>query len=129
MSTGVLFTARKAQSAIATRATTTVSGLDKAARTSRIVSPACLCHEGLNVTSNGSDGEQPPPHAQTRQRVVDLGLREQPLRLGNCIDVPQSRLIARGGLLGGGSCGRDLHRSISGNPASAIQCSHSPIPL
>ena len=51
------------------------------------------------IAGGGGDAEQAAPDAEAGQRIVDLGLRQQPLRFGDLVDVPESRLIAGGRLL------------------------------
>jgi len=40
-----------------------------------------------------------PPDIQTRQRIVNLSLNQQALRLRDIVDRRQPRLVARGRLL------------------------------
>src|ERR1035441_6100758 len=93
-------TASTAQSEIAIKATTTVIGLLRAARTRRMIpapsrhSLACLGNEGPDVPGGGRHSEQSPPDSQPRQRFVNFSLREEPLRLRHLVDVAQPGLIA-----------------------------------
>src|ERR1700680_1673877 len=94
MSTGIRRAARNAKSARETNATTTVTGRPSEARTKRMFhflwkSLAGLGDEWLNVSRGGSDSEQPAPDTETGKRIVNLGLREQPLRFRDLIDIPQ----------------------------------------
>jgi len=83
----------------------------------------------LNISGSRRDAEECPPHTQSRQGIVNLGLREQSLRFGYCVDIPQARLIAGGRLLQGRSRSRHLHRCITSDAAGAIEICHCPIPL
>src|SRR5450432_3792547 len=98
------FSARTAQSATATRATTTVKGRDRAANTKRIFcfrrsSLARLHNERLNIPRGCGNPEQTPPHAQPSQYIIDFCLGEKPVGFGYFVDVPQARLITCGRLL------------------------------
>src|ERR1035437_6023013 len=93
MSAGMRSSASTAQSAIAIRATTTVNGRLRAAKTRRMLL-TCLRQEWLNVSGRGGHSQQPAPDTEAGQRIVDFGLREQVLRFRYLIDVPQARLIA-----------------------------------
>src|SRR5579864_5251198 len=96
ISTGMRRMASAAQSAMATRATTTVIGLDRAARTRRTMfsprdgSLAYLDDKGLNIPGGGGDAQQAAPDAESRQCVVDLGLREQPLGFRHVVNVSEA---------------------------------------
>src|ERR1035441_8090469 len=100
MSMGMRRTARTAHRAIAIKATTTVMGLLRAARTRRMMpapsrhSLACLGDEGPDVPGCGSHAEQSPPDSQPRQRFVNFSLREEPLGLRHLVDIAQPGLIA-----------------------------------
>src|SRR5208283_3797391 len=135
MSTGIRVKARTAQSAMATKATTTVNGLDRAANTKRILS--CfrgqsshhLRDEGFNVSRCSRYAQESSPHAQAGQNIVNFRLSEKPLCFGNLIDVAESGLIARCRLLRGRARGRYLYRRAGGNAARTVQCRHCTIPL
>src|SRR5579863_978449 len=160
ISTGIRRTARYANSAIATSATTTVMGRLSAARTSRIrplsacqecfgrlkpaplevaqaLSPANtlqlaslagLCEKRLKITGHGRDLQQPAPDTQASQCVIDLRLRQQPLRFRHFVDIGQARLVARRGLLQCGARSSDLNWSIGHNFASASDPRRRSIP-
>src|ERR1035437_7961124 len=113
--------ASTAQSAIAISATRTVIGLLRAARTRRMLvkssskTPACrparpsfarmhkaephatgrssasLSDEGLNIAAGRGHAEQAAPDGEAGQRVVDLGLGEQPLRVGDLRNGAETR--------------------------------------
>src|ERR1017187_9162139 len=165
ISTGMRRTARTAHSAMAIKATTTVSGLRRAARTRRILpslfsqggadlqvcagppgpapswheqagvdagrrtgvlphaegaSLTDLRHEGPDVSGCRCHRKQLAPDTQPGERIVDFGLREQPLGLRHFVDVAEPRLVARRGLLSGRARGRYLDRRIRRNPAGAL---------
>src|SRR5580658_3753925 len=105
MSTGIRCTARKASSARPIRATTMVIGRLSAPRTKRMLhllkSLARLGEEGLYIAASCEYLEHRPPDVQSGQSIIDLGLHEQALRLGDVIDRGQPRLIPRGRLLKG----------------------------
>src|SRR6266481_4625927 len=71
--------------------------------TSATGSSAGLREERLDIAGRDSDAEQPAPHREARQCVVDLRLREQTLRFGDLVDVAESGLVAGRGLLCGGA--------------------------
>ena len=56
-------------------------------------------------------------------------MREQALGLGDLVDVAESGLIARGGLLRGGARGGHLHGRIRGDAARAVQRRDGAVPL
>src|SRR5713101_7554215 len=123
MSTDIRSSARTAQSAMAIRATTTVIGLVRAARTTRIFSDSSLAglgNERLNVPGCCGDTEQPAPDAETRECIIDFCLGQQPLGVGHLVDRSQARFISRGRLLCRSSCGRDLDRCIGRNPPASL---------
>src|SRR5450759_1122352 len=62
-------------------------------------SSACLPDEGLNIAGGRGHAEQAAPDGEPGQRVVDLGLREQALRLRDFRDGAETRLIPRRRLL------------------------------
>jgi len=47
----------------------------------------------------GSNRQKRPPDADTGERIVDLGLNQQPFGLGDLYDVRQSGFISGGRLL------------------------------
>src|ERR1035437_7955219 len=128
MSAGMRSSASTAQSAIAIRATTTVNGRLRAAKTRRMLL-TCLRQEWLNVSGGGGHSQQPAPDAEAGQRVVDFGLREEALRFRYLIDVAQARLIAGSGLLDRGARGRYREGSVGGNSAGALEGCDGRIPL
>jgi hypothetical protein len=90
-------------------ATTTVIGRLRALRTKRIClyslqSSARLSNEWLNVSGGCRNAEQPPPHAEPGQDIIDFSLREQSLRFGYFVYVSQSGLIPGRRLLNRSSC-------------------------
>src|SRR5580704_12084707 len=96
ISTGMRWMASAAQRAIAMRATITVIGLVRAASTRRMVfllSIAYFRNEWLDISSGRGDAQQTTPDSEPCQRVVDLGLREQPLSLRHFVDISEARLI------------------------------------
>src|ERR1017187_2127627 len=121
MSIGMRSTASTAQRAIAIKATTTVIGLLRAARTRRIWpapsrhSLACLGDEGPDVTGCGSHAEQSPPDSQPRQRFVNFSLREEPLGLRHLVDIAQPGLIASRRLVRSGARRAHLDRRVGGD--------------
>src|ERR1035441_420892 len=131
---GIRSTASIAQKAIAIKATTTVTGLLRAARTRRIYpvpsrhSLACLGDEGPDVACCRGHSQQSPPDSQPRQRVVYLGLGEEPLSLRHLIDNAQSGPIAGRRLIGSRARRADLHRHVGGHIPGAAQSRDRHIP-
>ena len=72
---------------------TTVSGRLRAARTRRMLR-ANLRHERPDVSGSRGHRQQPAPDSQAGQRIVDFGLREQALRLGHFVDIPEARICS-----------------------------------
>src|SRR5450759_712399 len=64
-----------------------------------IASSAGLPDERLNIAGGRGHAEQAAPDGEPGQRVVDLGLREQALRLRDFRDGAETRLIPRRRLL------------------------------
>ena len=56
------------------------------------------CGADVHVAGGGGHGEETAPDGEAGQRVVDLGLGEQALRVGDFGDVAEAGLIARGRL-------------------------------
>jgi hypothetical protein len=89
ISTGIRLNANSAQSATATKATTTVIGRDRAARTRRIFCFLGFCslirslhslqQKWLNVACSRGDPEKPTPYAEAGQNVVNFSLGQKPL--------------------------------------------------
>src|SRR5580704_17350905 len=129
ISTGMRWIASAAQRAIAMRATTTVIGLVRAARTRRMVLLARLRNEWLDISGGRGDAQQTAPDSQPRQRIVDLGLREKPLGFRHFVDVSEARLIASGGLLSGRPRSRYFNRRVSCDAAGALEIGNRAIPL
>src|ERR1035437_3721452 len=135
MSTGIRCNARRAPSAMASRATTMVIGLLRAAKTTRMQtyfccghSLACLAHEWLEVSRRGRQTQQCAPNAQMGKGIVDLRLREQALRFRNLIDCAETRFITSRRLLCRGARGGDLHWGVCRNFSCAAKLSERDIP-
>src|SRR6185436_6353765 len=96
MSTGMRCSARTAHRAIASNATTTVRGLESAASTRRMGLAADLGDERLDVAGRRGYSQQPAPDSQPGEGVVDLGLRQEALRIGHLIDGAETGLVAGG---------------------------------
>src|ERR1039457_1296258 len=112
MSIGIRWIARIEHNATAMMATTTVMGRERASRTRRICwlpvaqwarSLTHLREERLKIASGRRDAQQAAPDSQTGQCFVDLGLREQPLRLRHLVDVCEPGWITSRRLTGGGA--------------------------
>src|SRR5579864_6438175 len=129
MSTGMRLTASVAHSAIAIRATTTVNGRLRAARTRRMTSSlARLHHERLDIAGRSRNLKQPAPHTQARESVVNFGLREQPLGFGDLVDISEPALISSRRLLHRCAGGSHLDRRVGGNAASTLEPRDRPVP-
>src|SRR6476620_4302424 len=91
ISAGMRMTARMAQRAMATSATTTVMGRVRAARTSLTGTIAlrrheCLRHkkslghlgeERADIAGGGGDSQEGAPYGKAGEGVVDFGLRQE----------------------------------------------------
>src|ERR1700733_6728743 len=91
ISTGIRCTANTADRAMAISPTTTVIGRPRAAKTKRMghssTSLTGVEHERLKVTGRAGDAEQSPPDTQTGQRIIDLGLGQEPLGFSDLVDI------------------------------------------
>ena len=85
--------------------------------------------ERLNVAGCSSHAQERTPDAELRQRFVDFGLGQQPLRLGHRIDCAEARLVPRPCLFCRGSRGGYLDRSVRRNSPTRIKERESRIPL
>src|ERR1017187_5800225 len=110
-----------------------LAGVDAGRRTGILPHTACslpdLRHEGPDVAGCRSHRPQPAPHAQPGERVVDFGLREQPLGFRHFVDVAEPRFVAGRGLIGGRTRGRYLDGRIGCDPAGALHGGDRYIPL
>ena len=61
--------------------------------------------------------------------MIDFGLRQQALRVGDFSDVAEASLIPGGGLLDSGASRSDLHWGVGGHTARAIEGGHGSGPL
>src|ERR1035438_4170483 len=133
ISTGIRRSASAAHKAMAISATTTVNGRDRAAKTRRMLffrgSPRGLRDEGLNTAGRGRNAKQTAPDVEPGKRVVDFSLRQQPLRFGDLIDVSQTSLITRAGLLRRIAGGGHLHWRVGGDALRAIESGSGAVPL
>ena len=76
---------------------------------------ALLAHflqKRLQISPRSSQSQQRPPHAQPRQRIFNLRLRQQPLGIGYIHDGRESRLVARPHLCLGGFGSIQLNRRV-----------------
>src|ERR1017187_9783004 len=113
--------ASTAQRAMAISATTTVIGLLRAARTRRMGLPPGLGNKRMNIAGGGGHAQQSAPDGEAGQRVVDLGLGEQALRLGDFGNGSQARFVPRRRLLGGGERRRSLDWGVAGDAPCAVE--------
>src|SRR3954471_8935312 len=107
MSAGARRSESVAPEMMARTSTRIVMGRRSAIRTSHMSGPsrARLRQEGTEIAGGTREEQQRASHLEPRHRVVDLGLREQALRVGHVDHGRKASLEACCGLLFGGSCG------------------------
>src|SRR5437867_10040834 len=82
---------------------------------------ASLLQVRRQISLDGSNRQERPPDADPGQRIVDLGLNQQPFGLGHIHDGRQSGFIAGGRLLLKHTRGSQLNGSILSHATSALQ--------
>src|ERR1051326_5877730 len=122
MSTGARRIARLDARSTAIAATMTVSGRRIARITSHMSAsrPAIEVEELLDIAGGVRTDEQRAPDLEACDRVVDLGLLEQALRLRDLVGGDELRLVARGRLLLGFARGFERDRRGLGDSVCAV---------